>query len=857
MTSMLHALSSTFTTCACGAKTRDCALNRLAEFVDGQTPPTPSPSPPTHHAEDPFSRSEAWDRDGGGRRAKPDLGPLIGVERGFRTKERVPMSGGMSGVEMVSPTKEWTNGWNSDPFSEAGPSRLVNAQVQSPLSPKSTTSKTWDRKGKGRATDDEIDVEKLHREEAPTKRAAKSRAKRKNGTVKPTSTSSASSSGASPRTLLAPQLVPENEEKLPPKFRKKWIHEKADSLSDTPISPSIASPARRTDGIRDKKDMLEVEELSDGAYLPTQCQSLSESFAVLDAKVMPPPPLPLLSIVSPTARLNCLPNLPSPLPNHLPDPTSPTASFANLSLLSPALNGVPARSNTKSPQLERPVWAKSEVMEDADMKDESLTLPSALSRRPPDVSPVHAPPISMLPRPSSPIEERQVRRAAAAIADLLVPVSSQSDEPLSHTDMQVDQQLPTAAPASSPTTEAPADHTNPDPAPDVFKEELQALPEPATERPSETEDAVKIEPPKTPPHPVVEEPPPKVKLSLKDFALRKKKQREEIKASSSPSVPAVLLAPEYASAEPTITKTVVAVPAESVANVPELPHDIPVAGAAGSNESKQEGQDVAMGAAMGAEKTSVIDSPPKSHDVPREAPADTPGQQAAATDVCMDVDEGSVSLTTKVESVEERLPSASPPRIVVDFSPLSPTRRPEPPTDHPPSSSSQTNQENTEPRRAGARSPVPSHSQLNIARTVSREDGEIFSPPPPKPLPLAPRAHSPPTHPRSFHVHSGSTSPVRPPQPPPPPRRPLQPAPHRSQLQTGVLNSRPLPSGPRALRGLGGGNGGHFYPPFSGGGVAPRAPSADRDRDHRMDWDRDNRRGSSWGRGRGGGGWVR
>lgn len=209
----------------------------------------------------------------------------------------------------------------------------------------------------------------------------------------------------------------------------------------------------------------------------------------------------------------------------------------------------------------------------------------------------------------------------------------------------------------------------------------------------------------------------------------------------------------------------------------------------------------------------------------------------------------------KVELVETRLPSCSPPRIVVDqSSSQSPARRFEPPADLP--LSPQTNQENTEPLRVEVRSPTSSHT---LARTVSREDGEIFSPPPPKPLPLAPRAHSPPTHPRSFH--SGSTSPVRPPPPPPPPRRPLQPAPHRSQLQNGPPSSRPLPSGPRALRGLSG-SGSHYYPPFSGGGGAPRAPSADRDRDrdrdrdHRMDWDRDTRRGSSWGRGRGGG-WGR
>ena len=57
MTSMLHSLASTFTTCACSTKARDCVL--ITEFVENQ--PTPI-----------------------------DLGPLIGIERGFRTREWIP-----------------------------------------------------------------------------------------------------------------------------------------------------------------------------------------------------------------------------------------------------------------------------------------------------------------------------------------------------------------------------------------------------------------------------------------------------------------------------------------------------------------------------------------------------------------------------------------------------------------------------------------------------------------------------------------------------------------------------------------------------------------------------------------------
>ncbi|KAF8188746.1 hypothetical protein BJ912DRAFT_851154 [Pholiota molesta] len=92
---ILHALASTFTTCACGARARDCALSAMAAVV---------------------ARLEAfawtWTRapdDAGrqerglglGRWADVDLGPLVGAKRGFRTRERVPYSGGMGGMELV------------------------------------------------------------------------------------------------------------------------------------------------------------------------------------------------------------------------------------------------------------------------------------------------------------------------------------------------------------------------------------------------------------------------------------------------------------------------------------------------------------------------------------------------------------------------------------------------------------------------------------------------------------------------------------------------------------------------------------------------------------------------------------
>lgn len=110
MMGMLHALSSTFTTCACGAKAKDCALTKMAEFVDGQMPPTPSPSPPSivigdeQHVEtvDSERHKARKSAEGSSKRKenRVDFGPLVGVQRGFKTRERMPNSGGLYGVEM-------------------------------------------------------------------------------------------------------------------------------------------------------------------------------------------------------------------------------------------------------------------------------------------------------------------------------------------------------------------------------------------------------------------------------------------------------------------------------------------------------------------------------------------------------------------------------------------------------------------------------------------------------------------------------------------------------------------------------------------------------------------------------------
>lgn len=178
MAGILHALSSTFTTCACGAKAKDCALAQMEAFVDREV------------ADAAELRSEE---------GKVDLGPLVGATRGFKTRERVPMSGGMSGVEMdVEESEQVEEEEYIEDRPVAGPSRIrqgherkhtvgdvalafrestFNPQTDAYQSPKAkgkkpalpmltlspatsppSALKNKDRKGKGRESDEEDEI---------------------------------------------------------------------------------------------------------------------------------------------------------------------------------------------------------------------------------------------------------------------------------------------------------------------------------------------------------------------------------------------------------------------------------------------------------------------------------------------------------------------------------------------------------------------------------------------------------------------------------------------------------------------------------------------------------------------------
>jgi hypothetical protein len=84
MANILHALSSTFTSCACGACARDCTLTQMAACVESQ-----------------HDKHQTYATSGRIRKGKDiDLGHLVGRMRGFRTQESVPMRGRLGGMEM-------------------------------------------------------------------------------------------------------------------------------------------------------------------------------------------------------------------------------------------------------------------------------------------------------------------------------------------------------------------------------------------------------------------------------------------------------------------------------------------------------------------------------------------------------------------------------------------------------------------------------------------------------------------------------------------------------------------------------------------------------------------------------------
>ncbi|KAF5347350.1 hypothetical protein D9756_010001 [Leucocoprinus leucothites] len=346
MSNILHSLSSTFTTCACGSKAKDCALNQMAAFVDAGAVHSDSPLSPSLTALLPLPGE------------KLDLGPLVGKQRGFRTRERLPFSSGMGGVEM-------------------------DVDVVEPVVGKG--------KGKEKANDfihesDVVERSTLLSTTPLSTCVAPPRIQRSS------SRTSTSSFERHPTPLPEPDPPPDHarntddEDRMPPKLRRQWKqrHRK-----------------RRHVGL--------------GIQIDGNPIASSSKFRLDDVREMPPPPLPdASSAMASTSSTPALTSLPSShdlanLRLASFDGTSPSTPFSRLSLASSS------RLDGQSPYQPWAPFVRKETPEDAvdDKMDIDIQPTSTIPiTSPPHISASpHSPPTSVSPRTPSPSGSRSRSRS--------------------------------------------------------------------------------------------------------------------------------------------------------------------------------------------------------------------------------------------------------------------------------------------------------------------------------------------------------------------------------------------------------------------------------------------------------------
>ncbi|KAI0248958.1 hypothetical protein BJV78DRAFT_1363231 [Lactifluus subvellereus] len=436
MASMLHALSSTFTTCACGSKAKSCALNLMAEFVDGRLP---TPTAPLSQRPNDSSEEDKRPHN------RIDLGPLIGAQRGFHTREKSPLNGGMNGVEMISypSVRLGATVDASTPLMSKGYQLLPNQSEKDHTQDVTDTPITPDLSPSSRDHDlrDTVGIQ-MYRSPSPSD--------------------------------SDPQPQSEDEEQMPPKMRKRWIHRSTEGLN---AASPIPSPSGSNVSLASVLDEGQIE--------------LGSS----DAKDMPPPPMPanldpttVLSIPPPssprifTGKLSSFPSLPTA---QLPDPqalSSPSTPFANLSLLSPTVS----HSSNSSP-----LSPKLSILTSSFLSINSTSSPDADSRGP-----------TQMDVDKDACNSSQIQHTPLQTTRSPSPQTLTSSEPLRRVPSPVQSGVVSPCSASAP----PQSPAFPEPV-------VDAEPPPAQS------------PPCTPTAPAP--PAPKVKMSLKDFAMRKKKQREE------------------------------------------------------------------------------------------------------------------------------------------------------------------------------------------------------------------------------------------------------------------------------------------------------------------------------------------
>ncbi|KAF9446177.1 hypothetical protein P691DRAFT_733735 [Macrolepiota fuliginosa MF-IS2] len=541
MSNILHALSSTFTTCACGSKTKTCVVNQMAAFVD----------------------------DDHSRLLPPDnvnLGPLVGKKRGFRTRERLPFASGLGGVEMCD---------DSDMHVDPLPNFVVEPSSPSP------------DKGKGKAKSNGL----LHNDII----ARPTLIPRSSSSVAPPrmQRSSSRTSSSSENNTPLPEPDPPDEDRMPPKMRKRWKREirnrQRESASYSPAA-SLISHGSTDPGVETTVGLeicIEEAPSSSKVQLNNSTQSPFQPWAPFERKAQ----LPLQAVhqedkmdvdidththtpsarspqtsISPRSRSRS-PHSPrqhlhpSPTSTAITTPPSPREpKLPDVIPLSPPPSQRPIADSPESPpniSIDTPSpmtpiipippedhQSEDEMQIDETEDERQITPPPRplhpeLTPSPPPLHPPKSPSsISFSPASPSPSPPPYSPEQIPPLPEL---------EPLQRSESPRE---PTVTPTFTPAREA---SRTPTPTPAVLPrvESEQALgqtPEPQstievhpeTERAS-TPTPVAPEPDASPSTPQPQTHAAKVKLSLKDFAARKKKMQKEVggglmSADASPRV---------------------------------------------------------------------------------------------------------------------------------------------------------------------------------------------------------------------------------------------------------------------------------------------------------------------------------
>ena len=706
-----------------------------------------------------------------------------------------------------------------------------------------------------------------------------------------------------------------DEEKIPPRMRKRWMHSVSTSATHDrdrctslpngrsptsllslsgsrgkgpPVSSGHSPPA-----LASATDWRNPALLSVDSPAPLSADSPSPDSTVNEMDVDGNGVSPgkfytrvifLLCILSDFCSSDIREMPPPPMPAAL-DPTtissvafasaSPSATFSKLSLLSPvppdarsgspSVFGMQASNSARRVVLSSPPPYKpsNKCPPEADTSGADVVVNPPPSPNPSahDYSPPHrvrfASPEVLHGQPSlnvshhtltkhptpPPVDEKTTSDVDTEPPSIESAVPGGQPDRTSH---QIDTASPGPGDVQLPETSVPVPS---DPTPTLIRE--------TTSSPPPSRDSTR-EP--SPP------PAPKVKMSLKDFALRKKKQREEmakeqVRECESPVVPGAGLPEESGDEGMHVDddgqhdgsdegRT------EKVRDCEGQGCGTPAEEAARTDA--REVQDMVMDDGVQpivkdeplAGMDRMLEDPPHNsrQRYESEPPPLSPRSPVASTRFVNGAEKAKsngqpadpASLKAKIEVLEAAIPRT----LVGTDDRISPSA-PEPP---PPPLDKGADTNVPLPKTYTPPLPPSAPASRGQSSRPLQEDGEITSSSPPKSSSFFPRSYTPPTQPRSFQTshpsppnfsHASSSSASY--RAPPPPRTPLS-------SSTGTpLNKplRPLPSGPRALRISNRPTYAQSSSPssraYSGSQYIPRGPSADRDRHDRdrLDWERE------------------